>query len=279
MFIKNFPGRVLPGVIAGLGLMVALSACNKKERENDNVVKQEETSYANEQLMLEQIYHNADRVVERVFTLGVASLGTCVGVQYDTTANHEIERLTINFGKSACLGYDGRYRKGKIIIEYTKDIKRNTNGHYSKMMFDGYVLDDHTVAGHREIWCKGINESGNLHFDIASMDTITTSKGEMVTGASFRERELYMGTGTLQTTDDKYRITGYGNFIGANKTTYRVEIARPLVDALDCNWINQGVINIFPTGSTQRVLDFGEGECESVATINVNGVITEVKIP
>lgn len=278
MFLKKISTTVAYSIVAGLGLMVVSTACNKKKND-EPAVKQETTSYANEQLMLEQIYDNADRVADRAFSMGSSALGNCVQMWTDTTANKDMLRLTINFGNSNCLGYDGRYRKGKIIIEYNKGHKRNAKDYYCKMIFDKYVLDGYVVAGYREIWCKGENVSGNILYEIESVDSITTPDNQLVVGTSLRKRELYEGVGTISAADDKYRITGSGNFTGANKVAYSVEIVRPLVDALDCNWINQGVINIYPQGATQRVLDFGEGQCESDATINVNGVITKVRIP
>ena len=278
MFLKSFSIKSLNVPVVALGLLVGFSACDKK-KDNTSVISAEATGYAEEQLMLEQIYDNADRVVERAFTLGPTSIGNCVNIQYDTTLNPEVEKMTVSFGNSNCLCYDGRYRMGKLIVEYSKNVKRGTKGYYSKINFEGYKLDGTLVGGHRQIWNRGANESGNMFFEIVSVDSITLEGGDPVTGASKRIREWVKGAGTVATNDDEFRITGNGQFIGADKNSYYVEIAKPLIDALDCNWINEGVINIFPSNATQRVLDFGDGQCESEATINVNGVVRAAKIP
>lgn len=271
--------------IATFGLLFIVSSC-KREKDDTNV-NPEETGYAEEQLMLEQIYDNADRMVERAFTLGTTALkggenplGTCAEITKDTTTNPDIKRMIINFGGGKCLGYDGRYRSGRLIVDYSHKLKMTDPGYYHKITFDLYVVDGQKLGGHRQVWNKGKNAAGNMTYEIASVDTIYLSDNSgKVTGASERMREWYMGAATAQTSDDVYRLTGIGNFTRPNKEKYYIEIAEPLVDALSCNWINDGVINIYPESATQRVLDFGDGQCENDATINVNGVTRTVLIP
>lgn len=279
MYLKPFSMKALFGIVAGVGIMISLAACNKK-KDNSDIISEETTTYAEEQLALEQVYMNADRVVERAFSMGSTGLGTCVRMWTETTSNPDIDKMTIDFGTANCLGWDGRYRSGRIIVEFTKNINMTTKGYYSKTSFEEYMLDGIKTGGTREIWNMGLNESGNMSLDIKSIDEVTLpGADEAVTGTSNRNREWFEGAGTPQTVDDKYRITGSGMFVGKNRVGYTVEIVRPLIDAIDCNWINHGTINIYPENQTQRVLDFGEGQCESDATINVNGVVRKVAIP
>ena len=121
---------------------------------------------------------------------------------------------------------------------------------------------------------------GNTEFHIYSVDTLGLPESSgTVTGTSDRVREWYKGSGTIQVNDDIYRFTGSGTFISKDKDKYSVEIVKPLVDALDCNWINEGVINIFPENATQRVVDFGNGQCEDEVSVSVNGVVRVTKVP
>jgi len=269
-----------------LSLSVLTTSC-KREKDDTQVINEESTGYAEEQLILEQIYTNADRIVERAFSLGESSLkggehplGGCVTVKVDTSDSPDLDLMTIDFGGSDCLGYDGRKRTGKLLVYYANKVKSTETGYYRKTVFDNYTVDGHRVGGHREMWYKGTGTTGRHAHDIASVDTIylpgNTGK---VTGASQRTREWFAGDATPQTADDVYRFTGFGNFIRPGGETYYLEIAKPLVEALNCNWINEGVTNIYPDGATQRVLDYGEGDCENDATINVNGVKRIAKIP
>ncbi len=268
------------------GLAVFVSSC-KRDKKDDNIINNETTAYAEEQLMLEQIYANADRVVDIAITMGVGSLkggenplGGCTTIKTDTTGDSAVHVMTINFGGGKCLGFDGRYRSGKLIVHYTQGLSINDTGYYRKTIFDAYVVDGHRVGGYRTMSYKGKTPAGNHYHEIASVDTIyQPGNTGQLTGASERQREWYKGSSTLQTADDVYRITGSGYFVGPYKDKYHLEIVKPLSDALDCSWIKEGVTNIFPEGATQRVLDYGAGDCDNDAVINVNGVKRIAKIP
>ncbi|MCB9047307.1 MAG: hypothetical protein H6550_14330 [Chitinophagales bacterium] len=286
MFSKRLSKMAGSCAIAALGLMVGVTAC-KKKNDNNNIIDAEKTGYAEEQLLLEQIYDNADRLVSRAATMGASSLkggenplALCAEVIKDTTTDPNLDRMVISFGSADCLGYDGRYRQGRLIVDYNNKLKPNEKGYYYKITFDGYSVDGNKLAGHKEVWNVGTNAAGNIQYDIASVDTIyLKDQSGKLTGASQRTREWFKGSSTPQTSDDVYRFTGFGHFTRPGGEQYYIEIAKPLVDDLSCNWINEGVINIFPEAATQRVLDFGDGQCESEATIDVNGVTRKVVIP
>lgn len=286
MFSKKI--RVVAGycTVAILGLTIVATSC-RRDDDDDVVPATENTEYAEQMLTIEQIYSNADRVIERAFSLGASALkggenplGACATIEMDTTESAGFMKMTIKFAGDDCLGYDGRYRKGSIIVVYTDRFDIKEEGYYHKVTFDGYEVEGYTIAGQKEVSNIGRNAAGNISYDIATSDTIYLPSGSgTITGSRAGKREWYRGSGTPQTADDVYRLTGSGNFLSKNKDNYRVEIVDPLVDALDCNWLNEGVINIFPENATQRVLDFGKGECDDAVIISVNGVEREVKLP
>ncbi len=282
MFLRN----IAVMVVAVSGFSILISSC-RRDKDDDTIINTETTEYAEEQLILEQIYSNADRVVDRALALGVNSLkggehplGGCTEVKVDTITNPDIDLMTIDFGGAGCLGYDGRVRTGKLLVYYANKVKSIEAGYYRKTVFNMYTVDGHKVGGYREMWYNGTGTTGNHSHNIVSVDTIylPESSGK-VTGSSMRTREWFQGVSTPQTADDIYRLTGTGNFIRPKGEIYSLEIAKPLVDALNCNWINEGVTNIYPGDATKRVLDYGEGDCDNDAIINVNGIKRIAKIP
>jgi len=285
MFLNRISKMAGYCAIAAFGVIFTVSSCKDKEDDN-TLINTEQTGYAEEQVLLEQIYDNTDRLIDRALTLGASSLkggenplANCATIKKDTTNDPNLSRMTINFGQN-CLGYDGRYRSGQLIVDYNNKLKSTEKGYYYKITFDIYGVDGHTLVGHKEVWNTGRNAAGNIKYDIASVDTIyLKDQSGKVTGASQRTREWFAGSSTPQTSDDVYRFTGFGHFTRPSGEQYYVEIVKPLVDALDCQWINEGVINIFPEDASQRVLDFGDGQCENDATIDVNGVVRKVVIP
>jgi len=70
-------------------------------------------------------------------------------------------------------------------------------------------------------------------------------------------------------TDDVYEITGDGNGTTRNDIDYTLEISTPLRVQLDCRWITEGIITLTPEGYQDRVLDYGDGECDNKARVTI----------
>lgn len=283
MFSKRSRFSVTSLAIVAL-LSTSLVSCDPEE--DDILIEPEKTGYANDQLLLEHIYNNVDEVVERAFLTGEASLkggenplASCASIRVEKPSDSS-HIMLIGFGTEPCLGYDGRYRQGTIKVVYTPDVKMTEDGYSHTITFGSYMFDGYRVEGTQILTSKGINSAGQAEYNIYREDKVYIEEDQgYIQGVSTRERVQYLGVGTPQTSDDVYRLTGNGSFNRTNGDKYTVEIAKPLVLANSCNWIREGVINIFPEGATQRVLDYGDGGCEDDATINVNGVITDVKVP
>jgi len=48
--------------------------------------------------------------------------------------------------------------------------------------------------------------------------------------------------------------------------------------ATSCRWISSGTIEIQPEDHSLIVLDYGNGECDDIGTITVDGEIKEIKL-
>lgn len=266
------------------GLGVVITGCKKNNSDDDGGVEPEKVGYAEDQLLLEHLNSNTDRVVEKAFLLGAESLGSCVKIvkNEDTPRNGLApDTMYVKFGdKSECLATDGKIRSGQLIISYNKDNKIREQGYYYKVAYGAYIVNGYMIKGYKEVTNVGTDASGNIQFHIKRVDTVVLpNDGGLLTGTSERTKVWYKGSATMQLSDDVFRTTGTGKFVRANGDMYTVEIRQPLYTPLSCNWITQGTINIFPEGATQRVLDYGEGSCENDATIDVNGVVSSVKSP
>lgn len=278
MFSRRMSVMVKYATVALLGFMITTTSC-KKKKDDDGIIDKEQTSYAEDQLVFEQINSTIDRIIEAAYVGGATPFGPCAIVTKDTTDNPDMNMMRISFAGN-CIGIDGRARNGAIIVHYTKALSFKEKGFYQKITFENYRVEGHRVASVKEVWNAGIGASGNLEYLIASQDTVYLANNSgKITGASERTREFFSGANTPQTSDDVYRLTGFGHFIGLDKNEYSIQIHRALVDAYNCHWLQTGVINIFPIGLTQRALNFGDGECDNDAIIDVNGVERIAKIP
>lgn len=284
MFLRKLQAPIAICIIATLSASLLIGSC-KKKNDNEPDVVAEKTGYANDQLILEHVYNNVDRVVDRAFTIGASALkggenplASCASVTIDSSS--EPWHLIIDFGKNDCLGFDGRYRKGKVIVAYDHNKKRNQEGYVEVISYENYRVDNFNVLGFKRVTNKGLNDAGNMHYEVVREDKVELpDNGGVIQGVATREMIMIKGAKTPQNSDDVYSLTGSGKFSRPDRSEYTIDIADPLILPVSCNWITQGVINIYPNDATQRVLDYGDGGCENDATINVNGVVRTVLVP
>ena len=66
-----------------------------------------------------------------------------------------------------------------------------------------------------------------------------------------------------------YSLTGTASGVNRNGLVYEMNIVDPLIFSIDCKWIKKGVLDIIPEGLATRTLDYGDGECDSQATLSI----------
>lgn len=282
--LKRLSGTISFALILLAGISI-VSSCDKKNDDDATQIVPETTGYASDQLLLEHIYNNVDRVIERAFVSGASglkggeqALAACAKIS-DTTVGGETT-MVIDFGNNPCLGFDGRYRQGKIIVRYDSSQKYKGKGYYQNISFEGYMVDGYRVYGSKSMINIGPDINGDYYYQVKRVDSVYVDDEDgFIRGTSERRMTWYAGYSTPQHSDDIYRLSGTGVFYRPDDSKYNTEIAKPLVVAVSCNWIREGVINIYPEAATNRVLDYGDGGCEDDATISVNGVITELRVP
>ncbi len=198
-------------------------------------------------------------------------LGSCATVSIDTVAKPHT--LTIDFGTTNCLCFDGKYRRGKIVVSFTGRYRDSASSH--TIAFSNYYVNDYKVEGSQTVVNQGHNSKGNLSFAIQTNSTITDTTGKQFTFTSTRTREWIGGESTAGWhgwSDDVYSITGTASGTGFNGTSFTASITNPLIIALNCQWIEQGTITFTPSGKLTRKIDFGDGTCDSKATVAIAGV-------
>ena len=69
--------------------------------------------------------------------------------------------------------------------------------------------------------------------------------------------------------DDVFKITGNASGKTLEGNTYVMNITKPLIRSLDCFWITSGTIEKVINETTVIIIDFGQGECDNIATKQV----------
>ncbi len=261
-----------------IGLAVAFTSCNKQQ-DDTTPATDNTTSYSKDDALAENVYNNVSNIANEAYdyashgymksTEGWIYLGDCATVTLDTTVSPRV--LTIDFGEENCLCNDLKYRRGKIIVTFTGRYRHP--GTVITITFEDYYVNDNNVDGTKVITNMGLNDDGNLYYNISVTGVIHLSLDRgTLSWNSTRVREWIEGADTRKLRDDVYLITGSATGIRANGKTWETEIINPLRKELSCRFIVSGTVEITPEGLSTRVLDYGDGDCDNIATVVIDGV-------
>lgn len=205
-------------------------------------------------------------------------IGPCSDVSIDNISLPH--RLIVDFGDEDCLCYDGKYRRGKIIVSYTGLYADSGSSH--TITFDNYFVNGYKIDGTHTIINNGHNAAGNITFSVNINSHITDTAGRTLTYTSSRTREWVQGSNTLglfQWADDVYSITGTANGTGFDGKQFTVNITNALIVALNCRWIEKGTLEFTPSGEVKRTIDFGNGDCDNKITVTIAGGSFNLLLP
>jgi hypothetical protein len=262
--------NIIPAVLI---LSIAfISACRKdKDDLNDTTVasdNEQSETFSNDVM---NIADNAAKSGSAGFRTSspaevYESLSQCATITHDTISNPH--SLIIDFGTVNCLCGDGRNRRGKILVTYTG--RYFEIGAVKTMTFDNFYRNDNKLEGTRTITNNGLDSQGRMNWTVNAQNMkITKSNGKVHTWNSVRTRTMLAGNDTQNWNDDVYEITGSASGVNAKGLNYTANITKPLHRAMSCRWIDSGTIEITPEGRASRTVDFGNGNCDDQATVNV----------
>lgn len=199
--------------------------------------------------------------------------------------------VVIDFGTVGCPGPDGRVRKGKIIIHYTDRL--TVPGAVATTTFDRFFVDAINVEGTHKI----TNISGT---PVPPANIARKFKVEVINGKLTKPNGDYIEWNSIKTItqieglitpdfprDDVFKIEGSANGKvrrGNLLVRWESTITEPLIRRLTCRWIVRGKIrtvraNLPNNSRWVAVLDFGNGICDNLATLTINGITRQITLP
>jgi len=193
-------------------------------------------------------------------------------------------KIVIDFG-TGCIGRDGHTRSGKIITEYTG--KLTEPGSSATTVFDGFKFDSISVQGKHKITNSTTVGSNQRQFTIDVTDAkLTKPNGDYSLWSSHRVITQIEGNGTpFLPQDDIFKVSGsahgkvkHGDLIYA----WQSEIVEPLIKKFTCRWISKGIIKVKRETADARweaTLNYGQGDCDFLATLTINGVSHQIQLP
>jgi hypothetical protein len=188
--------------------------------------------------------------------------------------------VVIDFGTTGCPGPGGHIRTGKIIIDYTNRLI--IPGAVATTTFDQFYIDSVNVTGTHRI------ENTTLPGTVARRFTVDVIHGKLLKpNGNYTEWDSHkvitqidgISTPTVHL-DDVFKIEGaaHGKVKrGTLIVVWQSTITDPLIKRFNCRWIVRGRIRTVRATTTTTspwvaILDFGQGDCDNLAVIIINGV-------
>ncbi len=257
-------------MIVVTGSLMMFSSCEKKE-EVTGILN---TETVEDEAIADIIWNSVDADVDLVSSmfesnsLKSASADTCPIIIIDHPDSTYFPRtLIIDFGDEYCETWEGRPKKGKIIITVNKPIYEP--GSVRTVTFEDYYIAEHKVEGVHTLTNNGFNGSGNLNFQaVLSGGKITFPDGGIVVREMNHNREWIIGIDTPRYWwDDQWHITGTASGTNRDGVSYNNLITTPVLYKAVCHFPVSGIIDLNIENVGTLVMDYGDGECDNLATI------------
>ncbi len=196
----------------------------------------------------------------------------------DITKDFDAKIITADFGEG-CKGRNGRERSGKIIMTWSGE--RGEAGFTITTTFENYKVDGVVIEGTR----TAVNVTGKD--ENPKVRTVTLTGGKLTfEDGSTATREASHTIAWEQTDDDKIK-TRYGSASGVNVEglTYSrvVDEATSLTFKHSCKEDGifapvSGIITVSIEGEEDKIVDFGDGSCDNLATVTQGDVQEEIEV-
>ena len=276
--------------LAALLFVVVMTSCKKENVEPQQFNSEESTNELREMMhemqaasMTIQTTQAASNKVVSPECLEDMSFPACAVVERTPyPGDDQGELIVVNYGDGCDDG--GSLKKGKMTIDMKGD--PSSIDFTMTTTYENYYEDGKTYNGTVEL--QNITEEGaayHTYEELKSVDFTTTKNGKEVAasiyGSIFIEwREGMNERGCYQNvfayTGKRFRSMKVGN----KSWTVTNEYLEPAVLDEECGYFTEGVLQVTKSHNGRTyTYDFGDGECDNVAELSINGRTSEILLP
>jgi hypothetical protein len=262
-------------VIIILFSLITFNSCKKEVQDND-------TSSANNENKIEYYFNEMNDISDKVMSNGTTGLrlsdaemsilNGCATITYDTSfaTQSDPDTIIVDFG-SGCLGNDGKNRSG--ILKIVKTGPYFSIGTVITIIPEVYVVNNNQINGYRKITNIGPNSLGQPVFNIEVNGTLSfVNDGGTITWTANRTKTWVEGYDTpFVFSDDVFSIIGSSSATKSDGNSWESSVISPLIFKRSCGNIVSGTMNLLPNNKPLREINFGNGECDNMITVSING--------
>ena len=274
----------------GLALALTILSCSKQEEKNGKITTEDAKVSAQIDAMNDDVSSiveeqetstYSDAISGKTADLGLSELTNCATITrvpaFGTAPTvGETVTKTIDFGSSCTLD-SGNVVSGIIVITFVYD--PGATSHTINYSFDNFFHNGIEYNGDKTFTRTMITTEANptphpqvlMTIDV----TATLPNGGVYHRVGTRTREIIEGFGNAILLDNVYQITGSWVTTTPSGASQNSNITVPLQVKMSCVAVNKplivyGII-VIATNNTTASLNFGDGTCDNLAVLTVNG--------
>jgi len=270
-------------MIALFGLVI--TSCNSEDPVNEDQSSSLE-SIAFSQAEIDDVSEGVNDIIENVYfdienqsksknELSKSSsvfkfLPDCVTITKVITGNSK--NVIIDYG-DGCTMHNENILSGKIIMDITFNIgelKAIINASFDNFYFNGKKVEGNVIKNHT---LSGGIPVANINSDIK----IIWEDGNFATVKGQRKRAWIEGFRNLDFGDNVFLISGNWTITRKDGTVRNVSTQESLRREMSCRYIVSGIVEI-EQGDKDIIVNYGNGECDDLATALINDIEFEFQI-
>ncbi len=209
---------------------------------------------------------------------GVDSFAACTIVTINPSdVSTYPKTVTLDFG-TGCTSWYGVTRSGTITFVFSDHFK-NPNANVTA------TFTNYKVAGYKLEGSYSVTNKSSLANGVMFTSSVTNGKVTYPDGTTWYS---YSGNKTIKQTaglgssnynDYVFSITGSHSYASYTGKTLTDSVTTVLVKQVACKNIVSGVVAFTYNGLVKGTLDYGNGTCDSLATINIGSFSKTIGLP
>ncbi len=203
----------------------------------------------------------------------------CFEVTVHANENDEFwpRSWTFSYTNEDCVDCFGNTKLGSVHVLLT-DFWKN-EGSSRTISFEDFSINGNKMEGTRNILNTGFNDLQNLTFERSFQDaSYSRSETETMSWESNRNVEMIAGYETFVAADDEYLVSGGASGINFEGKSFTVSIIDELYYKKCGLYPVSGSVLIEVEGESSIDINFGDGVCDKVAHMTVDGVTSEITL-
>lgn len=184
-------------------------------------------------------------------------------ISITSTNGHFPKTIVLDYGDSTALA-NGRVLSGKITIYLSGP--DSVKGNVRSVTYDHFSNGYATITGSSSKTC--LRNTTQREFSLSSNLTITFTDSTSMNRTEEKDITWISGADTkFNPADDVIQITGFIQVSDRQGNQYVKTITTPLIKTGECRYITKGVIDFKTSSGKFASLDYGNGDCDNIATL------------